>query len=419
MKDLASEADVENGGSFNEEQLKRYDEWDAEREELESKEQTMLRCDKIKSLTAKRSETFGSPGIVVKNRPTKQDYDNSFRAFVLHGTKHQQDSFRRSADQVDVDYTANQWIVRAQSSDVSGEGGETVQDSIYQGVVHALESFGGVASVARTVRTNDAVPLKFATTDNTSRGGAWRANQNAAAISNTSATFSTATISAHTLASSTYPISYELIQDSSEDVLRLVGEIIGEGLARERSNAYVNGTGAGDNEPRGILLDASSAVTPITNQLAPENFHDLYFSVDELYRNSPSCAWVMHDDTLNFLLSGATMLDSDGRPLLYHSGNSLRDAPAGTILGKRVIIDNSMPVMGTFAAQGDHVVAFGDWSKFILRTVGDINIERDTTFARQLATGLFGWTRTDSLLVDAGGGAIKLMSTGVVSGDSA
>ena len=61
-------------------------------------------------------------------------------------------------------------------------------------------------------------------------------------------------------------------------------------------------------------------------------------------------------------------------------------------------------------ATGEKVIAFGDWSKYIIRQVGNFNLRRlDERYADDLVVGYVGWARFDGKLIDTN--AVKHLIT--------
>jgi HK97 family phage major capsid protein len=74
------------------------------------------------------------------------------------------------------------------------------------------------------------------------------------------------------------------------------------------------------------------------------------------------------------------------------------------ILGYRYVINQDFPSLAASAK----VAAFGDWSKYVIRQVRDVNIVRlNETFAARMQTAFLGWLRVDGKLIQPA--AIKLL----------
>jgi HK97 family phage major capsid protein len=165
--------------------------------------------------------------------------------------------------------------------------------------------------------------------------------------------------------------------------------------------------GSGSNAPTGILTAiAASGATPVTaagssandgtsntgaNSIGYADLINLIHSVDPSYRRG--AAFMLHDTTVRFL---KTLLDKYGRPLWVPA---VKDGEPDTICGYKYVVNQSFPVLAASAT----TVAFGDWSKFIVRRVKDLSVIRlDERFADYGEVAFVGFSRIDSNLVDAG-----------------
>ena len=392
IKILADTVETE-GRSFNDDELTRYDELDAKQEELQKQIATLERAEKAKALLPDKKEQK-SVGVIRshKRQPTKVDHNNVVKAWLSYGKPISiRDEWRRSADLLNIDYTARELILRDQTSDVAGEGGYLDNDSLFMGLVDAKKAFGGIESVAHVFNTATGEPLHFATVDDTSNVAAVSAQ--AETVSNTGFTFGKTSLGCFTYKTATYPISVELLQDAQFDVGGFIGRELGRRIARATNAAFT--TGAGTSGARGVMQDTVAGVTLTTTTIAKEDLYDLYFAVDQEYRNSPQCAWMMADSTLAVLLEA--LEDTTGRPLV---GQGIAGQPFASLMGKPVVINNDMDGV----ALGNKPIAFGDYYHFKIRYAGPVRIVRDESrFIDQLAVGVFGWVRTDSQLVDPSG----------------
>ncbi len=67
-------------------------------------------------------------------------------------------------------------------------------------------------------------------------------------------------------------------------------------------------------------------------------------------------------------------------------------------------MNDDFPAIGA----GNKSIAFGDWSRYIVRQVGGVNVMRlDERFADALSVGFVGWWRIDGKLMDSS--AIKVI----------
>jgi HK97 family phage major capsid protein len=200
-------------------------------------------------------------------------------------------------------------------------------------------------------------------------------------------------------------VSIELLQDSAFNLESFLREQFSRRLGRGYETYLTNGSGS--NAPTGILTAiAASGATPVTaagssandgtsntgaNSIGYADLINLIHSVDPSYRRG--AAFMLHDTTVRFL---KTLLDKYGRPLWVPA---VKDGEPDTICGYKYVVNQSFPVLAASAT----TVAFGDWSKFIVRRVKDLSVIRlDERFADYGEVAFVGFSRIDSNLVDAG-----------------
>ena len=112
---------------------------------------------------------------------------------------------------------------------------------------------------------------------------------------------------------------------------------------------------------------------------------------------------MMHDQTLKQIRK---LKDADGRPIFvpgYEQGN-----PGGApdrLLGRPIFINQDMDAMKANAKS----VAFGDFSKYMIREVMDLTLFRmaDSGFLLNGQIGFVAFNRQGGSLIDVGG-AVKL-----------
>jgi HK97 family phage major capsid protein len=193
--------------------------------------------------------------------------------------------------------------------------------------------------------------------------------------------------------------SLELVQDSGyplEDVLtysfalrlaRGIGQaFVPQLLSAAQLGATANGASANDG-------GAETGGTSIGSQ----DLESLVGSVDEAYRMSPKCRWLMRSSTLSMILK---VLDKYGRPVFPRERNAAGEA---MLLGFPVSISPSMPAVPTIASAGNIPVAFGDLSRFFVRVAKNASRLRihQEQFAIYGQVGYEMFMRTNALLAIA------------------
>lgn len=197
-------------------------------------------------------------------------------------------------------------------------------------------------------------------------------------------------------------VADEVITDTSFDILDLVARDSGRAVGRLVDADLVVGTGT--SEPLGVMTAIGGAGTVTTggSLITPtyEHLVNLKFSVIDEYRNGGNAAWLMRDSTAGTLMklrdgAGGTI----GAPLWQTSvtGGVARYRQPDMLLGDPAFTDLNVASMASNAK----IIAYGDWSAYYIRHVGDIVLERDDSFAfdQDLVTFRAKW-RVDGDLLD-------------------
>lgn len=250
--------------------------------------------------------------------------------------------------------------------------------------------FGGMLMAGRTISTNGGAPLPWPSIDDTSNVGAIIAEGVADTVADL--TFSSKSLGAYTYTSKVIKIGWELLQDGAFDFNAMVSEIAGERLGRIENLHLTSGDGSG--KPAGFLTDAGSGLTAgSATAVTGAELISLLHSVDPAYRNGTKSMFMFNDATLAALKS-LTIGASDARPL-WKPGLTV-GAP-DTIDGKQYVINQDMPAM----ASGLKAIAFGDFSKYIIRQVrGTELVVLRERYADERVNGFFAYQRLDGKLIN-------------------
>ena len=172
-------------------------------------------------------------------------------------------------------------------------------------------------------------------------------------------------------------VANELVEDSAFGIEQFLGEDLGYALGRVINADLVVGTGTA--EPTGMTILAGAGTnTPVTtggSLVAPtvEKFIDLQYSVNDMYRRNGS--WLMRDSvagTVRKLRDGGA--GTVGAFLWEPSLTSgLKDGTPDRFLGSPVYTDVNCGAAGS----GSVLATYGDFSTYVIRTVGNPVIERD------------------------------------------
>ena len=196
-------------------------------------------------------------------------------------------------------------------------------------------------------------------------------------------------------------VATEVVTDASFDIVSFVMANIGRAIAQKVDVDLIVGTGSG--QPQGLMTTQVGSGTIATGGtlIDPtyEKLVDLVYSVNDQYRGSGNAAWLMKDATAGVLRklrdgAGGTVGAVLWNPSLT---SGIQFGQPDTLLGFPVYID---PNVASIASNA-RIAAFGDWSSFYLRTVGNVMIDRDDSrYFDTDQVGFRGKTRVDLDQID-------------------
>jgi len=280
---------------------------------------------------------------------------------------------------------------------VTGAAGEfTVPTGFANTFERALLAFGGVRAIARVMRTTSGETIEWPTLDDTGNKGSLLAENTA--VGEQDLVFAQKVLGAYKYSSDLIKVPVELLQDSAFDVATMIAEALGERLGRITAEHFTTGDGSG--KPQGFVPAATVGKTAASaTVIAADELIDLFHSVNRAYRDNAQ--WAMNDLIAKVVRK---LKDSDGQ-YLWQPG--LQAGQPDMLLGRPV---NLLEEMVATVATTNKTIAFGDFSKFIIRDVAAVRMRRLTErYADVDQEGFVGFSRHDSELIDAGGGAIKVL----------
>lgn len=274
-------------------------------------------------------------------------------------------------------------------------GGYLTDNEYMPQLVEAMKAYGGMREMATVISTETGSQMDFPTTDATSEEG--EIVGESVKVSSQDTTFGLLSVNTFKYSSKSIAVPFELIQDSQIDITAYVNRLIAQRLGRITERHFTVGTGTG--QPPGVVTESSVGVVGAAAAATTyEELVDLEHSVDPAYRMSAQCGYQFHDNTLRELRK---LKDDNGRPL-WTPGMDV-SAP-NQINGWSYRINQNMPVMASSAIS----IAFGDFSKYIIRDVMQVMLFRftDSVYTEQGQVGFLAFMRTGGRLVDVGG-AVK------------
>ena len=392
---------LEEGGTFTTEQLKQWDDTSAEIGRINAEINTQER---LLSLSPPKPddgpgepERRFSPQIVTARRSV--DHAAAVRGWALSQLNRRE--FITSDMQTAQRVSNLAWDAPIQGQvkwdhTVTGDaadgalGGTSVNDAVVGEVVRKMKHYGGMMEACYVFSTTDGAAIKKPVHDNRS----FRARKTAelGTIENEQQKVGSAKFGSMELTSGVYETSMQLVRDSAYDILGEFTLAIGESFGRG-SNFYLT-TGDGTDEPEGIE-EAVTAIAP--TEITYANLLRLFHSVNQAYRNSMKCCWMMNDNTLFAVKE--KLIDADGRPIYKVAGDA--------VSGYQYMIEGKPVKINPDLSNGE--ILFGDFNRYHIRLIGGINIRLlNELFALRNAVGIVGHTAIDGRLVDSS--AIRKMS---------
>ena len=379
MKDLQQRLKSENRG-MNADEQERFEKSNADFEEIEKQIENLERLEKITSAREEneaqrqeqRSEEPKYLDVFLKHF-RKQNLSNEERAVLNRGTE----------------------TITTTTAGTT-YGGYNVPIELMNEIDIALLAFGGMMEVSRILTTAGGGTLNWPTLDDTSAKAVIVAEAGSTTVQDM--TFGRVQFGAYTYRD-LVKLSLEFLQDEATNVVGELGALLGTRFARALNEHFT--TGDGSSKPTGFVGSAGTVTGASASAITADDIFDLLHGVDPAYRGMPSAAFMMNDSTLK-AIKKLTIGTSDDRPLWVPS---LRDGEPSTLLGKPYVINQDMADIGASAKP----IAFGDWSKYIIRRVREVNIRRlDERFADDLSVGFLAFARYDGKLINTS--AIKVLA---------
>lgn len=284
-----------------------------------------------------------------------------------------------------------------------GQGGETVPPgSLVRQVELSLLAFGGMRQVSDVMRTASGDPLEWPTIDDTSNKGELlnETDQSSdSAVSDQNISSSNVTFNAYKISSKLIRITQELLEDNAVNLVQVIGDLIGERIARKENELYTTGTGS--SQPNGIVTATNTGITAAsTSAITADEIIDMAHSVDPAYRTNGR--WMMNDSIVQAVRK---LKDGEGQ-YLWMSG--IQSGVPDSLYGYPMVVNQDM---SSSLASSNDVMLFGDLSKYKIRDVNQMRmrrlVERYAEFDQE---GFVAFHRTDGDLLDAGTDPVKKLT---------
>ena len=246
-----------------------------------------------------------------------------------------------------------------------GAGQETIPTGFLNELEAVTLAYASVRNVARILRTATGNAMPMPTVDDTGNTGALLAEATTIGTSVDPTFAAAATLHAFKYTSQPVFCSSEILRDSAFNLASEIAMMLGERLGRRE--AIETTTGAGTTRCKGVVTCAGTGVTSgAATVITSDELIDLYHSLDPSNRVGASVGWMFHDTCLKYFRK---LKDADGQ-YLWQPG--LMAGEPDTLYGKPVTINQSMePLVSNLPVTAKKHVLFGDYSKFIIRLVGN------------------------------------------------
>lgn len=289
---------------------------------------------------------------------------------------------------------------RVMTTPVGSGGGFAVPEGFVNRFERALLAFGGVRKIADVMRTSTGEDLPWPMADDTSNTGSLLAEASSSGATATDLTLGQSILKGYQYTSDMIRVSKKLLRDNAINLGNLMGDILGERIARAQAAHFTTGTGSG--QPQGFITGATSGVTTASSTaITADELNQLMHSVDPAYRMGNSVSWVCNDAVLAYI---GRIKDGMGRYLFREADGG----PPARIFGFPVLVCQQM---SSTITSGDFTVAFGDFSRFKIRDVGTVDLVRlDQRYGEFNQIAFVAFAEADSLLLDAGTHPIKYIT---------
>lgn len=339
-----------------------------------------------------------------KDAPTAEERALALQAWASVGTKLAvTDEGRAAAEkcgiplgtvEIDLPLSGVLGTRAAQSSLIGDLGGYTVPEGFVPRVERALLAFGGVMGVAEVLNTATGEDLPWPTSDDTSNTGEQEGENTA--TNEQAAAFGQFKLRAYNYSSKLVKVPYALIRDNAVNLVDLLGDMLGERLARILATKFTTGTGVAT--PQGIVVGSTAGVTSASSTaITADELIDLEFSVDPAYR--VGAAWMMNDSVVKAI---AKLKDGEGR---YMWQPSIVAGQPSTLRGYPVVTNQAM---ASSIASTAKTILFGQLRAYKVRMVGSIRLKRLVErYAEYDQEAFVAFLSADGGLLDAGTHPVK------------
>jgi HK97 family phage major capsid protein len=273
---------------------------------------------------------------------------------------------------------------------------ETVPDEAMRTLESALLAYGGMRRARTTIlRTATGAALPIPTDDDTGNTGQIL-GEGSEETNFTDPTMSEKILYAYKYSSKFIRVSLEFLQDTMLNADAWLAGKLGTRIGRITNTHFT--TGHGSSRPLGVENGTIGVTAASASAITHNELLDLKHAVDPAYRTDAE--WMFRDATLKALKQ---LKDSQGRPL-WAPGIAVREPD--TIDGDRYVVNQDVDAI----TGGGRSVIYGDFSKYWIRDVMDIAVQRLVErYAEFGKVAFIAFSRHDGDIIDAGTNPIKYL----------
>ena len=383
MNEMVSVATKEGRGLNTEEDIS-FDKMDQDVRGLKASIDRLERSEDLKREMATKSEA-----VAERKEVAKVEGRSVYSKFLRHGASALNSEERSML--AEMRGTATQ-VVGTDSL-----GGYTVPESFSNALDIATLFKGDVEGLSQVINTSGGATLPYPKVDDTSVTGSILAEATAMSVSDQ--TFGVLNLGAYNYTSGIVKVSHQLLQDSAFNLDAYLAESLGNRIARAQNAHYTTGTGS--SQPQGFITGGTSGVTAASaTAVTAQEVLELIHSVDKSYRNSASFAIMANDNTVAALRK-LGIGSSNDYPIFTPGLNGSPDR----IFGTPIYVNNDMADIAT----GSKSIAAGDFSKFVVRNAGGIQMLRlNERYADELEVAFLAYKRSDAGVLNSA--AIKYIT---------
>ena len=333
----------------------------------------------------------------------------------------------KTADEARMSYDAvySRWLVRGQGAQMTPEEQRVLETRgtstqitttnslggflVPQSFSNELEAMGlwsgGMMEACRIYDDTMGGVLPWPTADDTGTSGVISGQGVATTVGDI--TIGQVLFGDYTIDSKIIAIAKELIRDERVNLVRSVlAEQIANRLSRRANTMLTNGTGTGQSYGLTVASTTAGLTTASATAITGPELVRFLYSVDKYYSSGNKVAWMMHRSVLAYLRG----LDFTTNTTHLFADRVIAGEPE-MLLGYPVMINNDLPaISGAAPVTATKYIYFGDFSKYVIRRIGGVTIDRnDTVYWTSRTAGFMGWMALDGNLLNQN--AIKHLKT--------